>query len=67
MLRPDLYPLGEDWGDDLHDDSDDLEFEWETRRFLEDMRDTTLAGEALETDLEVVRLPADVVREVEML
>jgi hypothetical protein len=67
MLRPDLYPLGEDWGDDLHDDEDALELEWETRRFLEDVRAATLAGEALESGSDVVRLPADVVREIEEL
>ena len=68
MLPPSLYPLAEDWGDDsADDDGSDLDFSWESRTFLEDLRDATLAGEELRAGSTAVRLPADVVHEVEEL
>ena len=65
MLSPALYPLGEDWGTDWGDDY--LGLDWETRNFLQDLRESTLAGEAIQSRLNTARLPADLVREVESL
>jgi hypothetical protein len=68
MLPPSRYPLEEDWSDDSTDDGDsDLDFSWESRTFLEELRDVTLAGEQLRAGSTAVRLPSDVVHEVEEL
>lgn len=68
MLPPSFYPLAEDWGDDSADgDHSDVDFSWESRTFLEELRDVTLAGEQLRAGSTAVRLPADVVHDVEAL
>jgi HIRAN domain len=66
MLAPSLYPLAEDWGDEVHGD-EELGLEWETRRFLEDLRDATLASIESSAGSSAVRFPPDLVREVENL
>lgn len=68
MLPPSRYPLAEDWGDDsAEDDDSDLDFSWESRSFLDELRDVTLASEQLRAGSTAVRLPTEVVHEVEDL
>jgi len=68
MLSPNLYVLAEDWGDEEEDEEEpEAELSWETRNFLTDLRDLTLASVELQGGATTVRLPAEVVHEVERL
>lgn len=68
LLPPSRYPLAEDWGDDSAEDADsEFDLSWESRTFLDELRDVTLAGEQLRAGSTAVRLPAEVVHEVEDL